>query len=34
MELISALAGHEDSTTTLGYTHIALETLRKVVEGL
>ena len=34
MELISALAGHEDSTTTLGYTHISLETLRKVVEGL
>lgn len=34
MELISALAGHEDSTTTLSYTHISLETLRKVVEGL
>ena len=34
MELISALAGHEDSTTTLGYTHISLETLKKAVEGL
>ena len=34
MELISALAGHEETSTTLGYTHISLDTLREVIEGL
>ena len=34
MELISALAGHEEASTTLGYTHISLETLREAIEGI
>ena len=34
MELISALAGHEDSATTLGYTHISLKTLIEAIESL
>jgi site-specific recombinase XerD len=34
MELISQLAGHEDVSTTLGYTHISLDTLKEAVESL
>lgn len=34
MDLISALAGHSDTTTTLGYTHVTLDTLKKVIESL
>lgn len=34
MELISALAGHEDVSTTLGYTHISFDTLRHTIDDL
>ncbi len=34
MELISALAGHEETSTTLGYTHISLETLIAAIEDI
>lgn len=34
MDLISALVGHSDTTTTLGYTHVTLDTLRNVIDSL
>ena len=34
IDYISALVGHSDTTTTLGYSHISLETLTKVVSSL
>lgn len=34
MDFISALAGHEDASTTQGYTHITIDTLRKAIESL
>ena len=34
MDFISALAGHEEASTTLGYTHLTIETLTKVIEAL
>ena len=34
MDIISVLAGHEDTTTTLGYTHITIDTLRKIIDSL
>lgn len=34
MEYIRLLAGHEDMTTTLGYTHTSIETLTAAIEKL
>ena len=34
MDLIGALVGHSDITTTLGYTHVSVDTLVKVVDEL
>ena len=34
MDMIRVLAGHEDVTTTLSYTHVTLDTLRKVIASL
>ena len=34
MDMIRVLAGHEDMTTTLGYTHVSLDTLIKVIKAL
>ena len=34
MDIISVLAGHQDTTTTLGYTHITIETLKKIIDSL
>ena len=34
MDIIGVLAGHEDTTTTLGYTHITIDTLRKIIDSL
>lgn len=31
---ISALAGHEDASTTKGYTHISIDTLKSIIEAL
>lgn len=34
LDLIAALAGHSDLTTTLGYTHVSLDTLTEAVKVL
>lgn len=34
MDIIGALVGHSDATTTLGYTHLSTETLSGVIEAL
>lgn len=34
MDLISELAGHEEVSTTLGYTHVSLDTLKGVIDTL
>ena len=34
MDLISVLAGHEEVSTTLGYTHVTLDTLKSVIDAL
>ena len=34
MAFISALAGHEDVSTTKGYTHISIDTLKGIIDAL
>lgn len=34
MDLIGALVGHSDITTTLGYTHVSVDALVRVVDEL
>ena len=34
LEFISALAGHEDTETTKGYTHISIDTLKGIINAL
>ena len=34
MNYISALAGHESESTTLGYTHVSLDALTKVIDSV